>query len=195
MNKAKLLGASVVGNGLRYARRPDVFVGPANNGFMAGDFLDANGVVDTSSAIAETKATEIAGQITASAVEQLEEEISEVSTPETIIGTPKVVGKIVNGDVTEDIYEITIEFVNPTDSVTSQFTMPKNQLFDKVFSISGGYEAIDNYIRQFGPAISVESIADDFQYVRLHQNSSQDTSISGVKKAWVTVRYTIKNNN
>lgn len=51
MNKAKLLGASVVGNGLRYARRPDVFVGPANNGFMAGDFLDANGVVDTSSTI------------------------------------------------------------------------------------------------------------------------------------------------
>lgn len=195
MNKAKLLGASVVGNGLRYARRPDVFVGPANNGFMAGDFLDANGVVDAASAIAETKATEIAGQITASAVEQLEEEISEVSTPETIIGTPKVVGKIVNGDVTEDIYEITIEFVNPTDSVTSQFTMPKNQLFDKVFSISGGYEAIDNYIRQLGPAISVESTADDFQYVRLHQNSSQDTSISGVKKAWVTVRYTIKNNN
>lgn len=197
MNKAKLLGASVVGNGLRYARRPDVFVGPANNGFMAGDFLDANGVVDTSSTIAETKATEIAGQITASAVEQLEEEISEVSTPETTIGTPKVVGKIVNGAVVENIYEITIEYVNPTDSVTSQFIIPENKLFDKVFSISGSFEGTDDYIHQLGPTISVESTADNSagQYVRLHQNSSQDTSISGVKNAWVTVRYTIKNNN
>lgn len=197
MNKAKLLGASIVGNGLRYARRPDVFVGPANNGFMAGDFLDANGVVDTSSAIAETKATEIAGQITANAVEQLEEEIGEVSTPETTIGTPKVVGKIVNGDVVENVYEVTIEYVNPTDSVTSQFIIPENKLFDKVFSMSGSFEGNDDYIYQLGPTISVESTADDFprQYVRLHQNSSQDTSISGVKKAWVTVRYTIKNNN
>lgn len=196
MNKAKLLGASIVGNGLRYARRPDVFVGPANNGFMAGDFLDANGVVDTSSAIAETKATEIAGKITANAVEQLEEEIGEVSTPETTIGTPRVVGKLVNGDVVENIYEITIEYVNPTDSVTSQFVIPENKLFDKVFSMSGAFEAIDDYIHQFGPIISAVSVVDMAgQCVRLRQNSSQDTSISGVKKAWVTVRYTIKNNN
>lgn len=75
MNKAKLLGASIVGNGLRYARRPDVFVGPANNGFMAGDFLDANGVVDTSSAITNNAVSPIAERLTAD-----EENIQSINT-------------------------------------------------------------------------------------------------------------------
>lgn len=75
MNKAKLLGASIVGNGLRYARRPDVFVGPANNGFMAGDFLDANGVVDTSSAITNNAVSPIAERLNAD-----EENIQSINT-------------------------------------------------------------------------------------------------------------------
>jgi hypothetical protein len=39
--------------------------------------------------------------------------------------------------------------------------MPENQLFDKVFSMSGSFEATDSYIHQLGPIISAESTADD----------------------------------
>lgn len=146
MNKAKLLGASIVGNGLRYARRPNVYVGSQDNGFVGGDFLDANAVVDTSSAIAEAKTTEIAdqveqmaGQLTdvASAVQQVQEDVAEISTPTTTIGTPKVVGQIVNGDVAEDVYEVMYMFDNPNAGYIMCIDETANDSNFNVISLNG----------------------------------------------------------
>ena len=44
LNKANILGAVVSGDGLRYKRRPDLFVGDEKQGYIKGDLMDANAV-------------------------------------------------------------------------------------------------------------------------------------------------------
>ena len=61
LDKADLVGSVITGDGMKYARRPQVYLGSVKNGFKEGDLLDANAIIDLNGGSSSSSGSDLDG--------------------------------------------------------------------------------------------------------------------------------------